>query len=66
MRCLYQTIFALCLPAAMLCTVGLAAQTPTANQTKFFEEKIRPLLIRNCYECHGEQKQKSNIIDTDA
>ena len=61
MRCLYQTIFALCLPAAMLCTVGLAAQTPTANQTKFFEEKIRPLLIRNCYECHGEQKQKSNL-----
>ena len=45
----------------MLCTVGLAAQTPTANQTKFFEEKIRPLLIRNCYECHGEQKQKSNL-----
>ena len=27
----------------------------------FFEKKIRPVLIRYCYECHGEEKQESDL-----
>ena len=27
----------------------------TTEQTDFFESKIRPLLARNCYQCHSEQ-----------
>lgn len=35
---------------------GLAADSvsdPTADDLAFFESKIRPLLIENCYECHS-------------
>ena len=28
---------------------------PTTEQTRFFESKVRPLLARNCYQCHSEQ-----------
>src|SRR3954467_9078899 len=27
----------------------------------FFESNIRPLLIENCYQCHGEKKQKGDL-----
>ncbi len=27
----------------------------------FFEKEIRPLLAKNCFECHGEDKQKSGL-----
>ena len=29
----------------------------TAEQTKFFEEKIRPVLVRECYGCHSTRSQ---------
>ncbi|MBI5774410.1 MAG: DUF1549 domain-containing protein [Verrucomicrobia bacterium] len=50
------------LAAALLCAgrgAGAAEAKPTAEQTEFFEKKIRPLLIENCYECHSQQKDKS-------
>ena len=28
---------------------------------RFFEEKIRPLLSENCFECHGSEKQKGGL-----
>lgn len=31
------------------------------EQEKFFESKIRPLLAKHCFECHGEKKQESSI-----
>ncbi len=34
----------------------LQAQTPA--ELAFFEEKVRPLLIEHCYECHSAQSQK--------
>ncbi len=38
-----------------------AQQDPSSEQVKFFEQKIRPLLIRNCVACHGEQKQQNAL-----
>jgi hypothetical protein len=32
-----------------------SAQPLNAEQTKFFEAKIRPVLIRECYACHSKQ-----------
>src|SRR5579862_4045208 len=26
---------------------------PTQEQTEFFEKKVRPLLVANCYACHS-------------
>lgn len=36
------------------------AQTDEAK-AEFFEKKIRPLFAANCFECHGEKKQKGGL-----
>lgn len=30
----------------------------SAEQVEFFESKVRPLLVRHCYECHSEKAKK--------
>jgi mono/diheme cytochrome c family protein len=32
-----------------------------AVQTRFFESKVRPLLIDHCVRCHGEEKQEGGL-----
>src|SRR3954467_15371251 len=27
----------------------------------FFEKQVRPLLVENCFKCHGEKKQKGGL-----
>ena len=34
---------------------------PTAEQIRFFEKTIRPLLAKHCYECHGADEQESEL-----
>ena len=36
-----------------------ASEDPEA--IAFFENKIRPLLAENCYECHGREEQESGL-----
>jgi hypothetical protein len=31
---------------------------PTAEHIEFFEKRIRPLLVENCYECHSTEAKK--------
>ncbi len=31
----------------------LASQSPEPDQIEFFEKKIRPVLLKHCYECHA-------------
>lgn len=43
-----------------------AASTPapvklTAAQVEFFESKIRPVLVGECYNCHGAKKDKGGL-----
>ncbi len=33
----------------------------TARQLDFFEDKIRPLLVNHCLECHGADKSESDL-----
>ena len=44
----------------LACASHLSA-APDAASLKFFENEIRPLLAKNCYECHGPQKKKSGL-----
>ncbi len=38
---------------------SMAQHDPAALE--FFENKIRPILAERCYECHGPDKQKSDL-----
>jgi hypothetical protein len=60
--------FALPLLAAFVACLairGLGAAEPvpaiTPEQERQFEQKVRPLLAANCWECHGEKKQESGL-----
>ncbi len=50
--------------------LGLLALTATARAAEpavspaaaaFFESKVRPVLVENCYRCHGSQKQRGGL-----
>src|SRR5580693_5959155 len=49
----------------LLSPLCLRAADPTASQLQFFENKIRPILVNNCYKCHSRQaeKLKGNLSD---
>ncbi len=52
---------------ALLLIAGVARgkTAPTAADIQFFEQKIRPVLVANCYECHTSAKPKGKLsIDT--
>jgi hypothetical protein len=38
-----------------------AAAEPTPQALEFFENKVRPLLARKCWSCHGPQKQRAGL-----
>ena len=38
-----------------------AAGSTSLEHIRFFEEKVRPLLVENCLGCHGEKKQKGGL-----
>ncbi len=38
-----------------------AAATPTPEQARFFENKVRPLLVKNCFSCHGPAKKRGGL-----
>ncbi len=47
---------------AMWCSlVCSAARAATPAQIDFFEQRIRPMLANECYECHGAKKQKGGL-----
>ena len=54
------TVFALlCVASLLPARADELAITP--EQEKFFEEKIRPVLVASCLECHGPKKQESGL-----
>lgn len=48
------------LTTLLTAAVPLAAQ-PSAADLEFFESRIRPALVAECYECHDAKKQKGDL-----
>ncbi|TMQ29470.1 MAG: hypothetical protein E6K70_25620, partial [Planctomycetota bacterium] len=49
-----------------LCGVAMAGSDPktrpvSRQEAEFFEARVRPVLARHCFECHGPKKQKSGL-----
>jgi mono/diheme cytochrome c family protein len=55
---------------ALLCVRPAPAATapaPTPEQVRFFETRVRPILVDHCFKCHGPTKTKSGLrLDTRA
>jgi hypothetical protein len=34
---------------------------PSAGQIQFFESRVRPVLVNNCFKCHSDKKQKGGL-----
>lgn len=51
------------LAAIVLCNISpaLAEQKITAEQEKFFEAAIRPILVERCIQCHGPDEQEGGL-----
>ena len=39
-------------------TTPLRADNNDAKDIEFFEKRIRPILVKHCYECHSEQAKE--------
>ncbi len=44
-----------------LLLLPLAARAITPEEAEFFEKQIRPVLVEQCYKCHGPEKQKGDL-----
>src|SRR3954471_6211668 len=47
--------------------VGACAADPPPEQVEFFEKKIRPVLVEQCYQCHSVKADKVRgglVLDT--
>lgn len=59
-------IAALCL-ASLSGQLGLSQERLTRDQQRFFEAKIRPVLVEHCYECHSAKSDEVGgklLLDT--
>ncbi len=51
----------------VLAAAGVFAQTPAPAPTlsaDFFENKVRPILANNCYDCHGPAEMGGLRLDS--
>ena len=39
----------------------LTVAEPIDDQTRFFEESVRPILAEHCYSCHGQDRQRGSL-----
>ena len=54
----WRVLLAWCGFSAAVCS---AADEPTAEQIRFFEKSVRPVLVDRCLKCHGPEKQWGNL-----
>jgi hypothetical protein len=54
-------IATLAVAAAGLFACPLSAQDQNRDSIAFFENQVRPVLVENCWKCHGPQKSESGL-----
>jgi hypothetical protein len=54
-------VLAIVLFALGAASLGASEKAPSAEELKFFETKVRPVLANNCYKCHGVDKQSNKL-----
>jgi mono/diheme cytochrome c family protein len=47
--------------AGLLLPGQLSGDDDDDQGIRFFESRVRPLLVKHCYKCHGEEKQESDL-----
>ena len=55
----------LCAVTVAMSMTAQAAEPPTAAQLEFFESRIRPVLVEQCYECHNSAKKAEGGLAVD-
>jgi cytochrome c553 len=45
-------------PAAIVCLIVLISTQGAESEIDFFEKRIRPVLVENCYSCHSAESEK--------
>ena len=49
----------------LLLSLHLCALIAQAEESKFYQEKVRPILVSKCFGCHGAKEPKADIrLDT--
>jgi hypothetical protein len=64
---LFPLVPTVILAAAAISAPNAADQHPTREGSEYFEKKIRPILVKHCFECHSGdvKKAKGNfVLDT--
>jgi hypothetical protein len=51
----------LCVCASSTTVAAEADQKNVSQREKFFESRVRPLLVKHCFECHGPKKQQTDL-----
>ena len=59
-RILSAILFMLAVAVLLL---PIQAEEPTAEGLKFFESKIRPVLVQRCYQCHSEEAAAKDKLE---
>lgn len=60
---------AFCVLVIVVDAAAASAQSPSADDLKFFENKIRPVLVKHCYACHSQDAKEVGgklLLDTRA